>query len=80
MISAKSDKPDVVLVSDNLKNAANIPIHANGLKIIGLKEGTATITVTAKESKDAAPMNSANLEQSVSMTFNVTVRAPTSST
>ena len=74
VISAKSNNPDVVLVDNNLENKDNIGIHDDGLVIVGLKEGSGSITVTAKESKDAD--DSANLEQSASMTINVSVRVP----
>ena len=76
IISAKSDNPDIVLVQNNLENKGDIGIATDGLVIIGLKEGSGSITVTAKESADADMSGSANLQQSVNMTFNVTVKAP----
>ena len=76
MISAKSGNPDVVLVKDNLENKSGKEIEDAGMfTLVGLKEGEASITVTAKESEDK---ERANLKQSFSMTINVSVRAPSS--
>ena len=81
MISVRSDHPDVVRVKENPENKPAMELADDGnITLVGLKEGPATITVTAMESKEGmGMMDSANLGQSVSMTFNVTVRAPTTS-
>ena len=81
MISVRSDHPDVVRVKENPENKPAMELADEGnITLVGLKEGPATITVTAMESKEGmGMMDSANLGQSVSMTFNVTVRAPTTS-